>query len=644
MFWLMFLLSFNLTFHKLEVPQQILTVKDHLKLIEVIPKVDSMPSDSSQIYLGYTKDGLVFYVRMWQKEGINASSRKRDSDALFKQAEDAVYFFVSTTSDRRNAYYIGVNPLGTILDKIYTSNGITEWDANIKVKTHRKSDYWDAFVFVPFKNLSYTKSPWGLQVMRVISKNAHIQLLYPTKELSPRNTLSFELDFNYIKKTRDYNLYFVPSTRIERNPFADKTYQFSSGFTTRFKKGSGDLLDFTYKPDFSEVEADIIKVDISRLPVNYPEKRPFFVEGKSILNLPIGLIRTRNLAYPNYGLKFYSVSDMSAFGIWYVDDDSLGTVSFTRIRYSPSKNLSFGTFLDANSIGYNVVSGDIFYALRKYSLTASAQFSRRLDQPSNLLHFAVNRNPIQGFLFRLEGSYIDSAFISPLNMLNLYFDGVKSFFVAAVYKKFSENNRYFGVHTNYSVTRDLYDNTLVRNRGMLYFSGGKLPYLGGIGYITQDLGYLRGYYPETRVNLLMLALAYQISAWKNMYVEFYKGRYLGGDLKKVEGGFAVSLYGVNLGFKLDYFKSNYDDKRVAQVYGEIPLPYKVLLKPYLNYTDDRMLNKKKFQLNGILAYEPSAFSGIYLAINRRYEDEGMGFDLKQDKEVFKVQLGVYLIR
>ena len=42
-------------------------------------------------------------------------------------------------------------------------------------------------------------------------------------------------------------------------------------------------IDLTLNPDFAQIEADPDLVNLSDIPLRFPEKRPFFLEGKRTL-------------------------------------------------------------------------------------------------------------------------------------------------------------------------------------------------------------------------------------------------------------------------------------------------------------------------------------------------------------------------
>ena len=46
---------------------------------------------------------------------------------------------------------------------------------------------------------------------------------------------------------------------------------------------SNMVLDFTYNPDFSQIESDRAQIEVNqRFPLFFPELRPFFLEGQEI--------------------------------------------------------------------------------------------------------------------------------------------------------------------------------------------------------------------------------------------------------------------------------------------------------------------------------------------------------------------------
>ena len=51
----------------------------------------------------------------------------------------------------------------------------------------------------------------------------------------------------------------------------------------------------TVNPDFAQVEADQLEINLTRFPTRFPEKRPFFVEGNSFFETPYDLMFSRRI-------------------------------------------------------------------------------------------------------------------------------------------------------------------------------------------------------------------------------------------------------------------------------------------------------------------------------------------------------------
>ncbi|TMP79727.1 hypothetical protein CWB73_13275 [Pseudoalteromonas phenolica] len=154
-------------------------------------------------------------------------------------------------------------------------------------------------------------------------------------------------------------------------------------------------LNATLNPDFSQVEADTGQLSVNNsFSLFFPEKRSFFLDNADYFSSHLNLIHTRNIAAPDYGIKFTSSKQGHTVGAFVANDDKLNVmipgnlgshvVSFDkksenlalRYRYDFNSKLSVGTTTTARqSDDYNnqVISLD-----SKYKLTNNDVFKAQV--------------------------------------------------------------------------------------------------------------------------------------------------------------------------------------------------------------------------------------------------------------------------
>ena len=111
-----------------------------------------------------------------------------------------------------------------------------------------------------------------------------------------------------------------------------------AGVGLRYGISSNLTFDFTYNPDFSQVESETQQIDINqRFPLNYPELRPFFLEGREIYEIAgrPQAVQTRRIVDPRYGAKLTGkVGSKTSIGLFLADDEAPGKVEASDPAFS----------------------------------------------------------------------------------------------------------------------------------------------------------------------------------------------------------------------------------------------------------------------------------------------------------------------
>lgn len=230
---------------------------------------------------------------------------------------DMVGIIFDTYHDLRTGFSFIVSAAGVKSDYLFSEDGNNEdptWDPIWWVKTSKTTEGWNAEIRIPLSQLRFAEGDeqlWGMQVLRYIFRKDELSSWQPMK----RDKAGFISQFGTLngikniepKNTLNVTPYVVARTeRFEKepdNPFraSGKTNDLDAGLDAKIGLTNYLTMDLTINPDFGQVEADPSEVNLTTYETFFEEKRPFFIEGKNILNYPLQ----------------FGDGDMSAEGLFY---------------------------------------------------------------------------------------------------------------------------------------------------------------------------------------------------------------------------------------------------------------------------------------------------------------------------------------
>jgi hypothetical protein len=318
------------------------------------------PSESTEVRVLFDDRRIYFGIRCENRGpgAIRASLAPRDQIA----DGDFVAIQLDTYRDLHRAYVFGVNPYGVQLDGILTGGDVDfTWDSVWDSAARRDSTGWTAEIAVPLRALRFPEGGpgvWGLWIRRSITKNDEVCSWPLWRQSVPGDIMLQAADLTGLAGLHGGGLFEVqpygevtstsvygPAPGRRPGPLGWTTdTQRRAGVDVEFAPTATLVTNATYKPDFSQVEADQLQFDVNlRDPLYYPEKRPFFVEGADFFTTPLNLVYTRRIADPEGGGKLTGTLGRLRLGALVARDD--GGASLAGVGGPPNAGVARdGTF------------------------------------------------------------------------------------------------------------------------------------------------------------------------------------------------------------------------------------------------------------------------------------------------------------
>ncbi|MDR2968473.1 MAG: carbohydrate binding family 9 domain-containing protein [Tannerellaceae bacterium] len=274
----------------------------------------------SPTYVKVLYDNRFIYVAVYCKdkepEKMNRFIDNRDENNV----GDLVSIAFDTYHDFRAAPEFNLNLGGNKTDLIVTDKREINrsWNAVWEARTHvdMADSSWTAEMRIPFSQLRYNQlsadGVWGLHVRRIIRRNGEIQnwSLIPLKNNGHVFSFGEMHGMDDLPKPKGFEIQpYVMGTYRNDPGIPNSPYQKGSSLSGNFgldaKAALSDYtLDLTVNPDFGQVELDPSVMNLTAYETFYDEKRPFFLEGKHILDFNNGedmMFYTRRIgATPTY--------------------------------------------------------------------------------------------------------------------------------------------------------------------------------------------------------------------------------------------------------------------------------------------------------------------------------------------------------
>ena len=209
---------------------------------------------------------------------------------------------LDTTLDRRTAYHFGVYAAGQQVDGMHFNDTdyTTDWDAAWESAVATTPTGWSVEMRIPLRVLRISEGArmFGLNVARTLTRRHEES----TWQYQPREAAGVVSGFGLLTGLDGIR----PVKRLELKPYlagrgdcatvvdpranpqlAPCRGSFDAGFDARYALTSQLALVGAVNPDIGQVELDERVLNLTTFETYLPEKRPFFLEGLDLFNLPL---------------------------------------------------------------------------------------------------------------------------------------------------------------------------------------------------------------------------------------------------------------------------------------------------------------------------------------------------------------------
>ena len=294
-------------------------------------------------YLTYSDEFLyvAFISYVDPSAEVRASMRPRDNMSIWN--DDMFIIRFDTFKDARNNFVLASNSLGSQFDlrMLNATDDRGKYDSSFNVNFLSvgsiTEDRYQVEWKIPFSEIpspNGENQQWHFNLgNRYYKDGKSIDLGSQTIDRDNpcevcQTTDILNLNDIKIKKRFELLPYVSASVSGERENIDDKiSYEpierrVGLGINMDFNKTTS--LEVTFNPDFSQVEADVTRIDInSAVSLRYRERRPYFSRGTDIVRFSDGAFYSRSISNPSVSTKLLSQNSNSrVFFLTAIDQNS----------------------------------------------------------------------------------------------------------------------------------------------------------------------------------------------------------------------------------------------------------------------------------------------------------------------------------
>ncbi|GAB2764360.1 DUF5916 domain-containing protein [Salinimicrobium soli] len=263
--------------------------------VEYEPDNNTPPSYQTKMKIVYDEKNLYVAFRCYDpnpEEIVQRMGRRDDFPG------DWVELNIDSYNDDRTAFSFTISASGVKGDEFISNNGNFDpsWNPIWYMKTNIDEEGWTAEVKIPLSQLRFSNGNdqvWGIQSTRRYFKKEERSTWQPIPA-DPAGWVSSFGDLKGLKGLKPQKQLEIQPYSVGRynsyeaeagNPFRDgRDGELTAGLDAKIGVTNDLTVDLTFNPDFGQVDADPGAVSLDGFEIFFEERRPFFVENKSVFD------------------------------------------------------------------------------------------------------------------------------------------------------------------------------------------------------------------------------------------------------------------------------------------------------------------------------------------------------------------------
>ena len=259
--------------------------------IQQDPDLGQPATERTEVRFAFSRTALYMGVTCYDAEPDNLKGNNMSRDGSLA-ADDRFMWAFDPFLDGRSGYSFEMNPSGAMADSLLVQSfsaaggAIRNWDGIWYAKVHKSDIGWTIEIEIPFRTLNFDPNApaWGANFQRTVRRKNEESLW--TGWLRNQRLIQMS-NAGLLEGISDVS----QGVGLDIQPYTTGSYIDAKGrgLGSNFEGDGG--VDFNYNitpqlkgnltinTDFAETEVDQRRVNLTRFPLFFPERRGFFLDG-----------------------------------------------------------------------------------------------------------------------------------------------------------------------------------------------------------------------------------------------------------------------------------------------------------------------------------------------------------------------------